>query len=389
LIVSAEKGPVAELALASLTGIGVVLVLLMSLCQRRGLHRLPPQAGRTPPVSVLKPLCGVDQDLASNLRSFYHLEYPSYELIFGAQDPDDPAVSIARAFACEHPEVPTTVIVSTHRVGHNPKVNNLANMLPAARHELILISDSNVAVDASYLRSMVDHLDQPNVGLVTSLIRGAHGSGLGGMLEAVQLNTFVMGGVAAVSDLFGRVCSVGKSMLFRRSDLERIGGFAMLSRYLAEDQICGEALRALGYRVVVAAPPITNVLGHLSVRRFAARHLRWARIRRRISPLGYAAEVLANPLVPASVHLAVPPGLLSACLAVSALLAMSVVAMLCERGLGVRRHPLIYPCVEAIRGILIALMWPVPFLSSTVGWRGQRFRIGARTLLQPVDSDVY
>lgn len=371
-------------ALLALAALGLVANLVMFACQRWFLRREKDGHWDLPPVSVLKPLKGVDADLEGNLRTFLALDYPEYELLLGLQDHDDPALEVARKVAAGHPRV--RVVVDPREVGHNPKVNNLANLLAAARYEVVLVSDSNVAVNPGSLRRLVGCL-RPGVGLVTSLIRGTRGAGLGGALEALQLNSFVMAGVASVNGRFGRVCAVGKSMLMRRSDLDRIGGLRELGRYLAEDQVCGEAMRDSGLSVVVCPEPVDNVLGEVSVRRFVSRHLRWARIRRHISPFGYLSEVLAYPLAPAALAAAVEPGGLTFG-ALAAVAATTIwVAARSERMLGVGRRRLVYLGLEPLRALLLAALWPVPFLSSTVVWRGRSYRIGPRTLLEPLDDD--
>ena len=371
--------------LGTLVVVGLVVVVVMAFVQARQLRSAAPATcGAAMPVSVLKPMKGVDARLEANLETFFRLDYPCYELVFGVSEPADPALEVARRVAGRHPQVAARFVAGGRPVGHNPKVNNLASMLRTARHELLLISDSNVAVGGDYLQVMVDQLEQPGVGLVTSFIRGTAGRGLGGALESLQLNTFVMGGIAAADSLLRRVAAVGKSMLLRRSDLERIGGFAELGRYLAEDQVCGEAIQALGRRVVVSPRPVDNVLGSLSLRGFTSRHLRWARIRRRIAPLGYAAELLANPLPPALLLAALEPGRATAILAATTLGVTSALALGLERRLGIHRRALLYPGLELLRALLVAILWPVPFVSSTVDWRGQRFRVGPRTLLEPL-----
>jgi ceramide glucosyltransferase len=373
-----------------LSAFGVVLVVAMSVSQRR-LCTFRPGAeySRTPPVSVLKPLKGADPGLADNLRTFFHLTYPEYELIFGAADGADPGLEVARQVASEYPEINCRFVASDREVGFNPKVNNLANMAAWASHELLLISDSNVAVASDHLQIMVSELQRPGVGMVTAPIRGTGASGLGGMLERWQLNTFVMGGVAAVSQLFRKVCAVGKSMILRRRDLERIGGFRELGKYLAEDQVSGEAMRRLGLRVTVAPLPVDNVLGNVTVRGFVARHLRWARIRRHASVGGYGAELLTNPLLPAAALVALDPGLVSIGLLTSIIFLLSMVGYASEWMLGVRSNPLWCPILVMVRGLVAALLWPVPLLSSSVVWRGRRFTIGRNTLLSLDPSDPW
>lgn len=375
--------------LSVLTVVGAALVWLMHLCQRRFLGGLPPEIlSPLPAISVLKPLKGVDADLEGNLRSFLDLDYPEYEILLGIQDPDDPAVAVARRVAADALArgVRARVVVDQREIGANPKVNNLANLLGMARHEVILISDSNVAVPPGYMTGMAAHMLQPGVGMVTSLFRGTSSRGFGGALEAVQLNTYVMGGVSAASGLLGRVCAVGKSMLLRRADLERIGGLGELGRYLAEDQVCGEAIHALGLGVVVCPQLIDNVLGPVSVRRFASRHLRWARIRRHISPWGYASEVLANPLLAAGAAFVLDPGWATAGLLAATMALVTGSALASERAVGVRRSPALYLLLEPLREILVGLLWPVPFLSRRVSWRGRTYRIGRRTLLESLDQ---
>jgi ceramide glucosyltransferase len=381
-----SNGEMVEWAFAAIIGIGLLLTLIMLAAQWRQLASGARSAlDEWPRVSILKPLKGVDADLEANLETFFELDYPNYEVVFGVADVDDPALAAARRVAERYQGVPCRFAVGGPEVGFNPKVNNLANILKLAQHEVLLISDSNVAVEPTILRHMVTRLEGGDVGLVTSFIRGTRGSGLGGSLESLQLNTFVMGGVAAVAGLLGQVCAVGKSMLLRRGDLDRIGGFAELGRYLAEDQICGEFVRGLGREVVVCPRPVDNVLGRLSVREFASRHLRWARIRRNISLPGYSAELLTNPLPAACALLAMAPGRVTAVLAALTFTILVAAAVASERTLSVRRPLHHYPPLVALRSILVGLLWPVPFVSNTVVWRGRSFRIGARTLLEPED----
>lgn len=362
---------------------------LMLHAQRRQLRPGSAEADSVfEPVSILKPLKGVDADLETNLESFFRLDYPAYEVLVGLDDPQDPALAVARSVAARYPGIPSRLVVSGRRAGHNPKVNNLANLLPAAQHELILVSDSNVRVHPGYLRELVTKIEEPGVGLVSSPFRGTHGRGIGGALEALQLNSFVIGGVSAVSQLVSGVCVVGKSMLLRRSTLDAMGGFSFLSRFLAEDQVCGEEVAALGMRTAVAHHCVDNVLGEVSVSRFLARHLRWAKIRRRMSLAAYLCEFLLNPLVVAMAGCALAPSrhLLAVLLLTG--IARVVQGRAAEAIAGVQRSAWTHLWLVPLRDLLVGAVWIVPFFATTVSWRGNRLRIGPRTLLIPESAST-
>lgn len=345
-----------------------------------------PEPPTPPPVSILKPLKGRDPSLEANLLSFFEMKASDFELVFGVEEATDPALAVVRRLCARFPSVSTQIVVDSRRLGLNPKVNNLANMLRHARHELVLISDSNVRVQPHYLSDMRAHLAAPGVSLVTSPIRAAAAQGLGGAVESLQLNTWVMGGVSALNECFGRACVVGKSMMLSRRDLEAIGGLEHLVHYLAEDQVCGEDIANAGGGIVLSSSPVDNVLGRLSLRQAISRHLRWARIRRHVSPLGYLGEVLSNPVGIAAGAVLAAPSALTGVGFLASLAAMSVMAWSAERRLGARRPAWAYPPLELLRSLMVALLWPVPFFSSRVVWRGHRLRIGARTFLEPLDG---
>lgn len=370
------------MTLVAVLGLGAGSLMLHA--QRRQLR--PGSSGAASvyePVSILKPLKGVDADLETNLESFFRLDYPAYEVLFGLDDPQDPALAVARAVAARHPGIPSRLVVSERRAGHNPKVNNLANIMPAARHELILISDSNVRVHPGYLRELVARIEEPGVGLVSSPFRGTHEHGIGGVLEALQLNSFVIGGVCAVSQLWSGVCVVGKSMLLRRSTLGAMGGFSFLSRFLAEDQVCGEEVAALGMRTAVAHHCVDNVLGEVSLSRFLGRHLRWARIRRRMNISAYLCELLLNPLVVAMAGCALAPSRHSLAVVLLTGIARVMQGREAEAIAGVQRPVWTHLWLVPLRDLLVGAVWVVPFFATTVSWRGNRLRIGPRTLLIP------
>jgi len=365
------------LALGLLLALSLGLALLSWIAQGRMLARPALRPAHPRPVSILKPLKGADPALADNLRSLFAVAARDHELVFALADADDAALPIVQALMVEHPEVSARLVISARRIGPNPKVNNLAIAAAAATHDLLLISDSNVRVERGYVEDLVAHLEDS--ALACSLIRGSGESGLGGRLEAFQLNSFVMSGVAAWTDLFGGTAVIGKSMLLRRETLAEIGGFEFLSQFLAEDQVCGEEVARRGGRVVVSGRPVDNTLGRLSVRDFCRRHVRWACMRRRNNLTAYAAELLLNPVGLALIALVALRSTQVVAAFGAALLAMSLLGLSSERRLGIRRAALHYPAVELLRATLVLALWPWPLVTSRVTWRGHRLRIGPRT----------
>jgi ceramide glucosyltransferase len=246
-----------------------------------------------PPLTILKPLKGVDEGLEENLRSFFLLDYPAYQLLFGVAEEDDPAIPIVRKLLDEFPGRDATLIVGCPVFGLNPKVENLSAMDRFRKHDVLLISDSNVRARPSYLRETVCYLSEPGVGLVTNLFTGVGERQSGAAIENLQLNGFIAGGVAMAS-VFGLTCVVGKSMLMKAEALNAIGGFARVRNLLAEDQVIGMRVRQAGYKVRLSHHVIDNVNYDRDLHWFLNRHSRWYKIRARLAWPAFVIEPAAN-----------------------------------------------------------------------------------------------
>ncbi|NOY94629.1 MAG: glycosyltransferase [Deltaproteobacteria bacterium] len=329
-------------------------------------------------VSVLKPLCGADESLESNLRGFFEQQHGDFELIFGVRGASDPAIDVVRALRDEFPKVNCRVVIHDGRRGANPKVANLRAMVQLAGHDVLLISDSNVRVRADYVRRMQSELMEPRTGLVTSLIVGHGERSLGALLEGLHLTGSVAPSIALATEL-GHPAVIGKSMMFRRSVFDGLGGFESVAHVLAEDYVIGRMFDAAGYRVVLASEPVQNVTTRTSVSGFVRRQMRWTMMRVRLVPGAYALEPLTIPLLVAclaplfGVSLAWP--LLWAVALTSGRDASSWVLLRGRPGLA-RALPLF-----ALRDALMLFVWLAAPLRKHVSWRDNRVRVSAGSRL--------
>ncbi|MFH2037222.1 MAG: glycosyltransferase [Candidatus Zixiibacteriota bacterium] len=368
--------------------IGIIYTILETIfltVGRKSAGRKLSQMTEFPPVTVLKPLKGIDGQLIDNLRSFFEIDYPEFELIFGVNDADDPAIMEVRKLQREYPEVESRLIVNEFRIGANPKVNNLYNMNSYVKYNHLVISDSNVRVDNDYIRQLVSEMDSPKVGLVTSIIRGVDATGFGSLFENLHLNTFVAANVFSIKKLFKIPITIGKSMLFRRETLNQIGGFEALSQYLAEDFMIGQMISGLGLEIRESASCINAVNSGWKFGRFTNRHLRWATMRRHINVWNYSAEIFSNPVFFALLYLIKNPQVYGVELFASVYLTKSLIDYIGSLSMNTGErwyHYLLTP----IKDLAIAGIWFMPFFNYMVNWRGNCFIVSDQTKLTKLPS---
>ncbi|MBE0569175.1 MAG: glycosyltransferase [Deltaproteobacteria bacterium] len=352
-----------------------------------GTRRTATEGGEAfPPVSILKPLKGVDDRLLDNLSAFCRLDYPEYEIVFCVQGASDPALRVARKVKEMHPRREISIVIADCREGLNPKVNNMIPGYAVARHPFVLISDSNVAPGAGYLREAMSHFRDPEVGMVTHLVRGVGAKTLGARLESQHLNSFILPSVCLLDRVFSMPCVVGKSMLMRRSDLEELGGLRGVKDFLAEDYVLGERFHRAGKKVAVSSSPVDTVNVYRTVRQFLSRHARWNRMRFSIAGPAYFAELLANPVGLSLLMVAAtagnPGAVRAAAAVVAAKTALDAGLFLLLGDRASARWALLGPA----RDLFALGLWFSAFFSREVEWRGRTLRIASGSRLVPVED---
>ena len=346
-----------------------------------------PPEGHLPPVSILKPLKGVDPEIWESFCSHCEQDYPQFQLIFGVSDPGDPAIGVVRRLQAKYPERAIELIVCDCVLGTNIKVSNLAQMLPAARHELLLVNDSDIRVPSDYLRNVVSPLADDSVGLVTCLYRGVAAPTLGSRLEALGISTDFVPGVLSARFLEkGLHFGLGSTLALRRRDLEAIGGFKILLDYLADDYELGRRIAATGKRVELSAATVTTFLPAYTLRQFFRHQLRWSRTIRDARRWGYTGLLFTFGLPWALLTLLAAQGARWAwilfALTFAARLAVGFVAavgVLHDRQL--LRNLLLLP----LRDLTAPFVWAASFLGNRIHWRGDDFDLkdGLLTIVKP------
>lgn len=378
-----------SLCLFAAAALGLIALSIQLWLTTRHLRGEKPRPKSCPPISILKPLCGMDDALEENLLCFLDLDYPSYEVVLGVKDHHDPAFPLALQLTRKHARF--RLVVQRGEPGHNPKVNQLVTLAAAARHDILVVSDSNARVGRGYLSEMAALFDDPRVGCVTNPIVGFGERRWGSLLDNLHMSSSVGPGMIGAKAFAGQDLVVGKSMALRRADLDRLGGFGAFADILAEDYLIGKAVsQVLGMRVALARTPVMSVSRKRSVSDFWRRYARWSVIHRTALPAPtYVAQVLLNPIPLALVATLLAPTRerVTACLAV--VLAKTAIDVTVASALGHRFGRRLMPAV-VVKDLILFASWARGLVVRTVDWRGNQLRVcaGSRLHAEPARGQL-
>lgn len=284
------------LFLVAAAALHLVSIAVAAIRLRRAHHPLSPLR-EAPPVTVLRPACGIENHLEMTLRSAFELDYPDFEVVFCVASAGDPVIRLIEELMADYPGIPSRLMIGDDPISINPKLNNLVKGWRAARHEWILMADSNVLLPADYLARLVARWAEDGTGLVCSPPTGFLPESFAAELECAFLNTHQARWQIA-ADAVGFGFAQGKTMLWRRQDLDAAGGIAALARIPAEDAAATKLTRASGRSVRLIDQTAAQPLGRRSVAEVWHRQLRWARLRRATFPAIFLPELLAGGFLP-------------------------------------------------------------------------------------------
>ncbi len=336
-----------------------------------------------PPISILKPVKGFDKNLYKNMLSFIKQNYPQFEIIFGVQSEYDSAIHTLRRIINKFPEKNMKIVVTKEDIGYNPKINNLAGIYAQAKYEYILISDCNVRVKKNFLSENINYIKDEKVGLVNNLIRGVKGNNPGAVLENLHLNSFILRNVSLTDTLLNHKIVIGKSILFRKSQFEKLGGLDKLKNYLAEDYLMGRLYTRNDYKVIISPLFVDTVNRSRTYMNFVNRYTRWSRLRYKINPFSYIGELIVNFSFWAFILGISKVTNEESLLLPTCFLSIKIVGdMFINLWLGSPLKPFLF-FLSPIKDLIVATIWICPLISSKTKWRGNKLKITKDSLLIP------
>jgi ceramide glucosyltransferase len=378
---------VLTILLAALVAGSAVYCVLAIIGATRYLQARPARLDGTIPISVLKPLHHLEDALEENLRSFFQQDYRNFELLFAVREPDDPALQVVEKLRREFPHILASSMVTGEPPYANAKVFSLTRMLAQARHDLIVMSDSDIRVRQDFLDNVAREFQDPKLGLASCPYRAIPGQSFWSTLEAITINTEFLAGILVARLVEGVKFALGPTIAARRTVLEEIGGFDGLKDYLAEDFVMGKRTAERGWRVILSSQVIDHYIGGLPFGANARHRIRWCRSTRRSRPAGYIGQIFTNPVpLAAALWIAAPElwTLCSATIALRGIAAVTTAGNVLKNPLSTR-HWLLLPLADLVS----FAFWVAGFFGNTIIWRGRTYYLhpdGRFELVRPPES---
>jgi len=370
---------------ASVAGIAYLALALQRTVAfgRRGAGGLE-STERTPPATILKPLRGLEPNLLENLSSFCDQDYHDFQVIFGVRDADDPVVAVAREVIARFPARDVGLVIDSRVHGSNLKISNLMNMMASAKHDIIIVADSDIAVDRSYVRSIVPSFANDDVGAVSCLYRGvAIDRGCVRELGALFVNDQFAPSVLVAIAFSPMDFCLGATMAVTKKALGSIGGFAALASYLADDQMLGKLVRQRGLRVELCPAVVELSVGDPSFGELWDHEIRWARTMHAAQPWGFSFSFItyALPLAAGYALVSGNAALAAAVVGIAAALRVSLHYAV-RRALAIRAPDSAW--LIPIRDVLGLAVWVAHFFGRGVRWRGCQYNVDSQGRLREI-----
>jgi len=370
---------------AVLAGSWVFCILTVIAARSYRRQPVPPPAGPMPPLSVLKPLHGLDEGLEENLLSFFEQDYPEFELLFAARAGDDPGLQLAQRLAAAFPGRSCRFILTGEPPIPNAKAYSLGLMTEAASHGILVMADSDIRAQKDLLKILASEFQDPQLGVATCPYRAVAGQSFWSRLEATGMNTEFWGGVLTARLVERGVrFAVGPTAAARKQAIEDAGGWRALSRYLAEDFVLGQFAANAGWRVILSKAIVQHRIGRQAMRPNLAHRLRWNRSTRRSRPAGYAGMLFTFPL-PIALLLAAEAPQMAWVLLPAIALRMWAAIEVGAQTLNEPATPFWWGCL-LIQDLLSFLCWAGGFFGRTIEWRGRRYLVDKNGLIQRLEE---
>jgi ceramide glucosyltransferase len=379
---TAIRSALVALALAPFAYYLIAIFAAIRFFRQPGSGSTLQQGSFIPPVSVLKPIYGLDRETYENYASFCAQDYPEYEILFCVSDEQDPAVPVIRRLIQDFPNCSIRLLIGSEPLGVSDKVNKLCRMSREAKHGIVIVSDSDVRVDPDYLRAAVAPFQNAKVGAVTCLYRGLTDDSLAADLEAVGNSTDFAAGVLVAWLLSDINFMLGATMSVRKSCLVEIGGFESLVDYFSDDYELGNRIAGKGYRVDLIPHPVAIVYPHQTLKDAFRHQLRWNLSIRFSRPAGHLGLIFTQGL-PLAIFAAVFAP--SAICSIAILAAYVILRFVSAWRIGVsgmkdanlgRKMVLLLP-----RDAFAFLVWVASFFPQRIFWRGQQFEVRDKRLI--------